>query len=131
MVQNSTGFSPTQFLKYRAGNYQKCDKDIYKTIEDAYPKLADKQYDERATSAVVQSVQEELEGLEDDFRLFLQLVTDRDKTWKCWVGFVFNDCYPYIMLYLSIRSANWNVRMAAIKAMVANLQPLIIQFINA
>ena len=66
----------TQFLKYRAGNYQKCDKDIYKTLEDAYPKLTDKQYDERATSAVVWSVQEELEGLEDDFRLFLQLVTE-------------------------------------------------------
>ena len=35
------------------------------------------------------------------------------------MGYVLNDCYPYIMLYLSIRSANWNVRMAAIKACMA------------
>ena len=113
-------FMITQFFKYRTGNHQKCDKDINKTLEDAYLKLIDERYDERAISAVVRSVQEELEGLEDDFRLFLQLMTDRDKTWKFWVGFVFNDCYPYIMLYLSIRSANWNVRMAAIKDMAAN-----------
>ena len=76
-----------------------CDKDISKILEDAYLKLTDEQYDERAISAVVQSVQEELEGVEDDFQSFLQQVTDRDKTWKFWVRFVLYDCYPYIMLY--------------------------------
>ena len=64
-------FMLTQFLQYREGNYQKCDKDITKTLEDAYLKLTDKRYDEKAISAVIRSIQEELEGLEDDFILYL------------------------------------------------------------
>ena len=46
-------FMITQFLKCRTGNPQMCDKDISKILEDAYLKLTDEQYDERAISAVV------------------------------------------------------------------------------
>ena len=43
----------TQFLQYREGNYWKCDKDITKTLEDAYLKLTDEQYDEKAINFVL------------------------------------------------------------------------------
>ena len=116
-------FMLTQFLKYKEGNQHlqlQCDKSITQTVQNAYLKLTDKRYDTVALAAVIRSLQEELEGLEDHFRLFLKKMSDLDETWKFWIRFVFDDCYPYIMLFLSIRSGKWKLRMAAIKSMAAN-----------
>ena len=47
-------------------------------------------------------------------------MSKRDDTWKFWSRFVFEDCQPYIGLFIAIRSENWHLRMASVKAMVAD-----------
>ena len=42
---------------------------------------------------------------------------DLDEAWMFWIRFVFDDGYPYIMLFLLIISGKWKLRMAAIKSM--------------
>ena len=47
-------------------------------------------------------------------------MSNLDDTWKFWTRFVFDDCYPYIILFISIRNGKWKLRMAAVKSMAAN-----------
>ena len=47
-------------------------------------------------------------------------MADIDDTWKFWSRFVFEDCRPYISLYVAIRSENWFLRLASVKSMAAN-----------
>ena len=110
-----------RFIQHRKDTQQmQCTGDITLAVEDAYPKLTDERYDSTAVATVVRALQEELDGLDEDFRLFLRTMSDLDDTWKFWVRFVFEDCYPYILLFLSIRSGSWKGRLAAIKSMAAN-----------
>ena len=44
----------------------------------------------------------------------------KDDTWKFWSRFVFEDCKPYISLFMAIRSEDWYLRMGAIKSMAAD-----------
>ena len=111
----------SQFLEYRndAQDLQ-CDKDISHSLQDTFSQLINEQYDARAIASVIRSLQEDLDGLEEDFKKFITQMSDLDDTWKFWARFVFEYCFPCIMLYLSIRSGKWNLRMGAIKSMAAN-----------
>ena len=42
-----------------------------------------------------------------------------NKTWCFWKRFVFEDGIAYILLYAAMRSANWDLRILAIKKMAA------------
>ena len=53
----------------------------------------------------------------DKFKAFIQTMASLDDTWKFWIEFVFQDAMAYIMLYLAMRSGNWQLRMASIKLM--------------
>lgn len=76
--------------------------------------------------STVRTLKEMLEDLSDKHREyqkhFCKYMTDQAEmsdTWKFWTQFVFQDCFAYITLYLSVRSGNWTLRMAAIKSMAA------------
>ena len=53
------------------------------------------------------------------FEFFMEEQTSKYQTWHFWSQFIFEDCFAYISLYLSMRSGQWDLRMAAIKSMAA------------
>ena len=109
------------FLNYRANTAElQCPKDITHEVLSTLKQLTDKRYDHKAISCIVKSLDEELEGLTEDFNAFVSHMSSTDDTWAFWSGFVLTDCMPYILLFLSIRSGNWKLRMGAIKSMAAN-----------
>ena len=55
----------------------------------------------------------------EQFKLFLQLKSQKCQSWKFWVQFVFRDALAYVGLYLAIRSGDWSLRLASIKEMAA------------
>ena len=55
--------------------------------------------------------------IENVFLQFIQQQSHVDTTWRFWGNFVFNDCFAYVCLFLSLRSSNWNLRLAALKSM--------------
>ena len=57
------------------------------------------------------------ESIYDSFNLFLQDMCTRDDTWKLWVQFILTDAMAYVTLFLSIRSGDWQLRMAGMKLM--------------
>jgi len=50
--------------------------------------------------------------IEEDFKKFVEHMGEHDKTWKFWEQFVFIDCFNYFALYLTVRSSNWELRLA-------------------
>ena len=54
----------------------------------------------------------------EDFKQFIETMSNSDHTWKFWIKFVFQDAMAYIMFFLAMRSGNWQLRMASIKLMV-------------
>ncbi len=50
----------------------------------------------------------------DDFKMFLDTVSEDNENFKFWCNFVHKDCILYISLYLAIRSGNWSLRNAAL-----------------
>jgi len=44
-------------------------------------------------------------------------LAEKDKVCHLWADFVFVNCHCYVTLYLSIRSSNWNLRLASLKRM--------------
>ena len=55
----------------------------------------------------------------DNFREFIQTMARTDDTWRFWVQFIFEDAMAYISLFLAIRSGDWELRLASVKAMAA------------
>ena len=65
-------------------------------------------------------MEDELDGLQEDFQSFVATMSSLDDTWKFWSRFVLEDFLPYVSLFIAIRSGNWDLRMAAIKSMAAD-----------
>ena len=53
------------------------------------------------------------------FEIFMEEQTLKYQTWHFWSQFIFEDCFAYISLYLSMHSGQWDLRMVAIKSMAA------------
>ena len=75
--------------------------------------------EEAKLSETLSKLHEELmyAGYHSKFSCFLDKLTSNDTTWKFWIQFVFQDVLAYVSLYLAIRSAEWELRMASIKLM--------------
>ena len=54
----------------------------------------------------------------EDFKQFIEMMANSDDTWKFWIEFVFQDAMAYIILFLAMRSGNWQLRMVSIKLTV-------------
>ncbi|XP_066282530.1 uncharacterized protein [Branchiostoma lanceolatum] len=63
-------------------------------------------------------LQGELGNLRSEFKSFCDIMSKKNKVFQFWHDFVHGTCLAYINLFLSIRSANWNLRVASIKHMV-------------
>ena len=77
-------------------------------------------YDELALCAVIRAFEEGRSGFDKDFRSYAREMAGRDDTWKFWSRFVFEDCQPYISLFIALRSENWHHRMASLKSMASD-----------
>ena len=51
------------------------------------------------------------------FDKFIQLMAQKDDTWRFWVQFAFQDAMAYVTLFLAIRSGNWKLRVASLQQM--------------
>ena len=56
-----------------------------------------------------------LDGLENDFKRFRQESCTSSATFAFWDKFLHVHCLYYISLWISVRTSNWNLRLASIK----------------
>eukprot|EP00117_Sycon_ciliatum_P034252 scpid30999/ scgid4638/ len=52
----------------------------------------------------------------DQLQEFATAMAERDDTWRFWVDFYFQHMTSYIGLWVAVRTGNWDLRVAAIKA---------------
>ena len=109
-----------QFQEYRAALTLPVNVDIQQTVDHTLQEFNKEHYDALAIYSVIRSFRESISGLEDEFQSFINKMSSTDDTWKFWSRFVFEDCMPYIALFIAIRSGNWHLRMAALKLMAAD-----------
>lgn len=110
-----------QFLLHREhAPVLKYPDNLNHALERTLQEFENDQYDSLAIYSIIQSLIDEITGLEDDFISFIEKMSDQDDTWKVWSRFVLEDCMPYVALFISIRSENWHLRMAVVKLMAAD-----------
>ena len=102
------------------GNCAETPANVNRKLISTLQEFSNENYDRVAIQCVINSLPDELKGLDQDFQSFVQQQSEVDNTWKFWERFVFQDCLPYITMFIAIRSGNWAMRMAAIKLMAAD-----------
>ena len=77
--------------------------------------------DDNASSLLklVKHICEDESKLKQEFNEYMSQLSSIDDTCKYWAKFIFEDCLPYVGLYVSLRSGNWNLRLASLKQMAA------------
>ena len=60
---------------------------------------------------------EQVSEAHDHFTTCATAMEDKGPNWKFWNDFVSLNAFAYIALFASIRSGNWNLRLASIKLM--------------
>ena len=82
----------------------------------------DKSGDDTITYCIMRSLSEDLTELQvfAQFETYIEKMSEADDTWKFWKRFVFQDCLPYVGMFMAMRSENWSLRMASLKLMAAN-----------
>lgn len=89
--------------------------------DEALSTLSDKVaiHDEDSPEDVLCRIEKIIEDgkISDDFLIFVDTQSENDRTWQLWKQFVLTDCMAYVLLYLGIRSSNWQLRMAGLKLM--------------
>ena len=65
----------------------------------------------------IHNLNQQIKGTDTEFKVFSDTMSNRYPTWRFWTQFLTDDCFAYIALYISIRSRNWNLRLAALKLM--------------
>ena len=96
------------------------DSDIEQVARNTLEEFNNKHYDATAIYSVIRSFQEATSDVDNEFQSFVNKMSAMDDTWRFWGRFVFEDCLPYVALFIAIRGENWNLRTAAIKMMAAN-----------
>ena len=54
------------------------------------------------------------DNLHKDFNSFCNSIAEQDDTWHFWREFVAKSMLPYLGLYLSIRSEQWDLRLVSL-----------------
>lgn len=100
-------------LDFYFNNKPNCEIDIQEVLEIALKTFKDS---DSTTHVSVESLMTKIGHLYKDYKNYL---SDRqsDKTFKFWSDFLHRDCLSYVMLYIAIRTGNWQLRIAAIKMM--------------
>ena len=73
-----------------------------------------------------------------DYVSFMKSNGSKDENWQFWGQFILTDCSAFLMLYLAVRTGNWDLRVASLKEMAAlffafnrpHYQKLIVQHLS-
>ena len=63
------------------------------------------------------SLSSDSESLNSEFIAFCESMCKKDDTWNFWREFIRTSMLPYLGLYLSMHSGNWELRLASLKMM--------------
>ena len=120
-------------LNFLATHKQSMPITFNRRLALALQELQNNQTNKMAIYCTFRFLQEEMNEhkILPDFHKYIKKMSELDDTWKFWAQFVFEDCLPYIGLFLAIRSENWQLRMASLKSMALTLQRLIIPLIKS
>ena len=89
-------------------------------IAESHFSILIKELDTRRSTSVVSmlnAMRHRLSHVFCQFTSFLQSKGNNDPNWKVWNDYVLLNAFSYIALFSSIRSGNWDLRLASIKLM--------------
>ena len=73
------------YLNYRTNTEQsQYPKDITQELLSCFRQLVDRQYDDKAITCIVKSLEDQLEGIMEDFSNFISHMSSLDDTWAFW-----------------------------------------------
>ena len=86
---------------------------------ESIPESPDQQSASRNLKEFLNDVSEKFPNFSESFVSFMDKNADKNKTWKLWKQYVFEDGLAYVCMHLAIRTGDWNLRIAALKSMAA------------
>ncbi len=100
------------------------DSNLEEIIASTLSNLDNSDYDELAVYSIIRSFEEQRNLFDGKFTQYITKMADIDDTWTFCSRFIFEDCQPYVSLFMAIRNENWFLRMASVKSMAANFTVL-------
>ena len=65
------------------------------------------------------TIADKLPQFYETFTAFMENATKLQDTIKFWYSFLFEDCFPYLSLFIAIRYRNWDMRTGSVKNLAA------------
>lgn len=65
------------------------------------------------------AISDKISNLYQEFTAFIEKASLQQDTIKFWQNFIFQDCFPYISLFIAIRHRNWDMRTGSLKELAA------------
>ena len=91
---------------------------VYKNLAHQFKQLSSDELFQYALNKAEQQLNDGgLIFLYENFLKLIQHQSETDSTWKFWKGFIYKSFNAYLTLYISIRSRQWTLRIAALKEM--------------
>ena len=94
------------------------NQEIISVVQGALEKIDSQGYNPTTNIKELQASFDSLDVC-GSFTFFVAQASSTNSTWKFWSQFVLKDALCYIGLFIAIRSANWDLRMASIKLMAS------------
>ena len=70
------------------------------------------------------TIADKLPQFYETFTAFMEKATKLQDTIKFWYSFLFEDCFPYLSLFIAIRYRNWDMRTGIVKNLAAMYRAL-------